>query len=97
MDRIKRTAKIIKKKELKNWLKPVDNSKKSHFVIVKNPKCIIDSFLIKTEDFNISIERGESYPIELSHYVALNNKRDEKAQIKNLLSNKFMTIKHFKV
>ena len=77
MDKIKRTAKIRKKKELKNWLKPVDN-----FIIVENPKYIIDSLICKTKDFNISIERGESYPIELIHYIALKNKRDEKAQIK---------------
>ena len=82
MDKMKQTAKIIKKKELKNWLKPADNSEKSHFVIVENPKYIIVSLMLKTEDFNISIERGESYPVELIHFAALNNKRDEKAQNK---------------
>ena len=46
MDKIKRSTKNLEKKELKNWLKPVDNSEKSHFVIVENPNCIIDSFLI---------------------------------------------------
>ena len=82
MDKIKRTAKILKKKEIKNWLKPVDNLEKSHFVIIENPKCVINSLLIKTEDFHKAIDRGESYPIELIHYVALKNKRDQKAVIK---------------
>ena len=71
MDKIKRTAKILKNKKIKNWLKPVDNLEKSHFVIIENPKCVINSLLIKTEDFNKAIDRGESYPIELIHYVAL--------------------------
>ena len=96
MDKIKRTVKILKKKELQNLLKPVDNLEKSHFVIVENPKYIIDSLIYKTEDFNISIERGESHPVELIHYVAL-KKRDEKAQINKLLSNKIFSIKYFKV
>ena len=43
MDKIKRTAKILKKKEIKNWLKAVDNLEKSHFVIIENPKCVINS------------------------------------------------------
>ena len=94
MDKIKQ--KILKKKEIKKWLKPVDNLEKSHYVIIENPKCVINSLLIKTEDFNKAIDRGESYPIELIHYVALKNKRDQKAVIKNLLSSKFMIIKHFK-
>ena len=95
-DKIKRLEKGLKKKGLKCWLKPVANLEKSHFVIVESPNCLINSLIFKTEDFNKIIEKGGSFPVELIHYVALHNTRNEKAQIKKLLSNKFTNVKHFK-
>ena len=83
---------------MKGVLKPVDSLENSHFVIVENPKCLINSPAFKTEDSNRIIERGDSYPVELIHYVALHNTRNEKAQIKSLFSNKFIiNVKHPKV
>ena len=75
----KRTTKFLRKKALKGLLKPVNNKEYAHFVIIENQKCAVDSLLIKTEYFNKLIDRGESFPTELIHYVALSNKRDEKA------------------
>ena len=78
MDKIKRTAKILKKKEIKNWLKPVDNLEKSHFVIIENPKCVINRLLIKTEDFNKAIDRGKVIPLNLFTMLLLKTKETKK-------------------
>ena len=42
-DKIKRLEKVLKKTGLKGLLKPVDNLENSHFVIVENPKYLINS------------------------------------------------------
>ena len=36
MDKIKQLEKVLKKKGIKGWLKPVDNLENSQFVIVEN-------------------------------------------------------------
>ena len=48
--------------------------------------------MLKTEDFNISIERGEVIQLNLFTLQLLTTKEMKKPKIKNLLSNKFMTI-----
>ena len=78
-------------------LKPTDNLEKSHFVIVEDKRRVMKIFLIKPEDFKRLIDRGENIPKEITHYVALHNKRNEKAIIRSLLSNKCMDFSYFKL
>ena len=46
----KKLDKILYKKGIKGWLKPVDNLENSQFVIVENKRCVYNSLLLKTED-----------------------------------------------
>ena len=49
-DKNKRLEKILKKKGIKGWLKPVDSLENSHFVLVENKRCVYKRFLLETED-----------------------------------------------
>ena len=59
-DKIKRLEKVLKKKGIKGWLKPVDNLENSQFVIIENKRYVYNSMLIKTEDYKTLLERGEN-------------------------------------
>ena len=50
-DKNKRLEKVLKKKGIKGWLKPVDNLENSQFVLVENKRCVYNSFLLRTEDY----------------------------------------------
>ena len=46
----KRTAKIIKKKNLGQWVKPASGSDPVDFVIIEYPKCLKHSVLYTTQN-----------------------------------------------
>ena len=72
----KRLEKILKKNGLKGWLKPVDSLENSQFVLVENKRCAYNSFLIKIKDYKNLLERGETYPPDIVHFLVNNNKRN---------------------
>ena len=88
-DEIKRLEKVLKKKGIKGWLKPVDNLENSQFIIVENKRCVYNSMLIKTEDYKTLLERGETYPPDIVHFLMHSNKRNVK-NINSLLTPKQM-------
>ena len=73
-DKNKRLEKILKKKGIKGWLKPVDSLENSHFVLVENKRCVYKSFLLETEDYKILLERGD--PPDIVHFLVNSNKRN---------------------
>ena len=75
-DKIKRLNKILNKKRLKGWLKPVDNLENSYFVLIENKRCVKDSPIIKREDYKALLERGKSYSPEIVHFLVTSNKRN---------------------
>ena len=83
-NKINLLEKILRKKEVRGLLKPVDNLESSHFVLVENTRCIYKSLLIKTEDYKAILERGETYPPDLVHFLIHTNKRNVQ-NIKNRL------------
>ena len=91
-NKIKRVEKVLKRKYLKGLLKLGDNLEKSHFVIVENPRCVYNSMLIKTEDYKILLERGETYPTDSVHFLILTNKRNIQNIKKSLLTPKQMSL-----
>ena len=60
-DKNKRLEKIFKKMGIKGWLKPVDSLENSQFVLVEDKRCFRDNFIIKTENYKTSLERGETF------------------------------------
>ena len=75
----KQTIKIITKKGLERWLKPVMNDNEPvDFILLKNPKCKTLSILVKPKEYREAVERGENIPKELTHYLTILNKRDRK-------------------
>ena len=66
--------KILKKKGIKGWLKPVDSLESSHFVLVENKRCVYNSFIVRTEDYKTLLERDETYQHDIVHFLV--NKRN---------------------
>ena len=83
----KRTAKIIKKKNLSRWIKPASKEDNVDFIIMEYPKCLNHSVLLKTKDYMEILKRGEVPPMELTHYVTIHNKRDKHAIANSLVTN----------
>ena len=75
-DKNKRLEKILKKKGMKGWLKPVDSLENCQLVLVENKRCAYNSFLIKTKYYKILLERGETYPPDIVNFLVNNNKRN---------------------
>ena len=75
-DKNKRLQKFLRNKRIKILLKPVDNLESSHFVLIENEKCIYNSFLFRTENYKALLERGETYPPDIVHFLVNNNKRN---------------------
>ena len=75
-DRSKRIKKNLSKKGLKGWFKPVDSLENSDFVLIDNKRCIINSFLIKTEDYKDMLERDATYPSENVYFLVNSNRRN---------------------
>ena len=74
-DKNKRLEKILKEKGIKGWLKPVDTLENSQFVLVEDKKCVYNSLLIRT-DYKTLLERGETYPPDIVHFLVNSNKRN---------------------
>ena len=87
-DKIKRLNKILNKRRMKGFFKPVENSEDSHFVLVENTKDCLDRFcdetIFKTEDYKVLLESGETYPPDIVHFLVISNKRNVQ-NIKNTL------------
>ena len=94
-DKNKRLEKILKKKGIKGWLKPVDSLENSQFVIVEDKRCVYNSLLLRTEDYKTLLERGETYPPDIVHFLVNSNKRNVFNVNNSLLTPKIMTL--FKV
>ena len=91
-DKIKRLEKVLKKKGMKGWLKPVDNLENSQFVIVENKMCAYKSLLIKTEDNKTLLERGETYPPYIVHFLINSNTRNVQNINNSLLTPRQMSV-----
>ena len=94
-NKIKRLEKVLKKKGIKVWLKPVDSLENAQFVIVKNKRCVYNSLLLRTEDYKTLLERGETYPPDVVHFLIHSNKRNVQNMINKLLTPRYMSL--FKV
>ena len=92
VDKIKRLEKVLKKKGIKGWLKPVDNLENSQFVIVENKRCVYNSVLIRTEDYKTLLERGETYPPDIVHFLIHSNKRNVQNINNSLLTPRQMSL-----
>ena len=77
-DRNKRVEKIFKKMGIKGWLKPVDSLENSQFVLVEKKRYFRDNFIIKTEDYKTSVERGKTYPPVSGYFLVNRDKRNNK-------------------
>ena len=94
-DKIKQLEKILKKKGIKGGLIPVDNLENSQFVIIENKRCVYKNMLIRTEDNKTLLERGETYPLDIVHFLIHCNKRNVQNINNSLLSPRQMSL--FKV
>ena len=75
-DKIKRLEKILKKKGMKGRLKPVDSLENCQLVLVENKRCAYNSFVLRTDDYKILLERGETYSPDIVHFLVNSNKRN---------------------
>ena len=92
-DKIRRLEKILKKKGIKGWLKPVDSLENCHFVLVENKRCVKNSFILKTEDYKILLlERGETYSPEIVHFLVNSNKRNVLNVNNSILTPRLMSL-----
>ena len=86
-NKIKRLTKVLKKKGMKGWLKPVDNLE-----IVENKRCVYDSMLLRTEDYKTLLERGETYPPDIVHFLVNSNRRNVQNINNTLLTPRQMSL-----
>ena len=91
-DKNKRLAKILKKKGMKGWLKPVDSLENSQFVLVENKRCVYNSLLVRTEDYKTLLERGETYPPDIVHFLVNSNKRNVLNVNNSILTPRIMSL-----
>ena len=77
---------------MKGLLKPVDNLENSHFVLVEGKKCVYNSFLLRTEDYKTLLERGETYPPDIDHFLVNSNKRNVLNINNSLLTPRIMSL-----
>ena len=84
-DRNKRVEKIFKKMGIKGWLNPVDSLENSQFVLVEDKRCFRDNFIIKTEDYKTSLERGETFPPDSVYFLVNRDKTNNKCLLKPTL------------
>ena len=91
-NKIKRLEKVLKKKGLKGWLKPVENLENSQFVLIENKRCVYDSFLLRTEDYKTLLERGDTYPPDIVHFLVNSNRRNVQNVNNSLLTPRIMSL-----
>ena len=73
----KQLEKILRKKEVRAFLKPASDSDPVDFVMIECPKCLRHSMLFKAKHYIELVKRGEYIPEEeLIHYLTIRNKRD---------------------
>ena len=84
-DKIKRLNKILNKLGMKGFLKPIENLEDSHFVIIEDKRCIHRSLLIETKKYKALLERGETHPPDIVHFIVITNKRN----VQNIKNNLF--------
>ena len=94
-DKNKRLEKILKKKGIKGWLKPVDSLENSQFVLVENKRCVYKSFLVKTEDYKTLLKRGETYSPDIVHFLVNSNKRNAMNANNSILTPRLMSLSRF--
>ena len=75
-DKIKRLEKILKKKGIKGWLKPVDSLENCQLVLAEDKRCVYNSFVIRKVDYKTQLERGETYSPDIVHFLVNSNKRN---------------------
>ena len=61
---------------IKGWLKSVDSLEYSQFVLVEDKRCFRDNFIIKTEVYKTSLERGETFPPDSVYFLVNRDKRN---------------------
>ena len=91
-DKNERLEKVLKKKGIKGWLKPVDNLENSQFLSAENKRCVYDSLLLRTEDYKTLLERGETYPPDIVHFLVNSNRRNVQNVNNSLLTPKLMSL-----
>ena len=91
-NKIKLLEKVLKKKGIKGWLKPVDNLENSQFVVVENKRCAYNSLLLRTEDYKTLLERGEIYPPDIVHFLVNSNRRNVENTNNGLLTSRQMSL-----
>ena len=96
-DKNKRLEKVLKKKGIKGWLKPVDNLENSQFVSAENKRCVYDSLLLRTEDYKTLLERGETYPPDIVHFLVNSNRRNVQNVNNSLLTPKLMSLSRVQI
>ena len=68
---------LLKKKGLKGWLKPVDSLENCHFVLVEDKRCVHNSFVLIADDYKTLLERGLlTYQPDIVHFLVNSNKRN---------------------
>ena len=87
-DRSKRLNKILSKKGLRNWFKPVDSLENSDFVLIENKRCRYESIVFTTKEYKTKIERGETYLPDVVHFLGITNKRNTQTIKYALIMNK---------
>ena len=76
IDKNKRLEKILKKKGIKGWLKPVDSLENCQLVLVENKICVYNSSVLRPDDYKTKLERGETYSPDIVHFLVNSNKRN---------------------
>ena len=75
-DKNKRLEKILKKKGIKGWLKPVDSFENCQLVLVEDKRYVYNSFILRKDGYKTQLERGETYPPDIVHFLVNGNKRN---------------------
>ena len=75
-DKNTRLEKIFKKKGMKGKLKPVDSLENCQLVLVENKRYVYNSSVLRTDDYKILLERGETYSPDIVHFLFNSNKRN---------------------
>ena len=96
-DKIKRLEKILKKKGIKGWLKPVDNLENSQFVLVEDKRYVYNNLLLRTDDYKTLLEIEETYPPDIVHFLVNSNKRNVLNINNSLLTPRLMSLFSVKV
>ena len=87
-----RLEKILEKKGIKGFIKPVDSLENSQFVLVENKRFVYNSLLLRTEDYKTLLERGETYQPDIVHFLVNSNKRNVQNVNNSILTPRLMSL-----